>query len=395
MHTAEIKKGILPESNSFIRYLVYIVRNRFRKRFEKKLFLPHILIRNRGTVFDFNRSHRPNLFSDFYIHGDDRNSQIPFDEALVSSGTTAFIVIRDDTILYEKYLNGFSRDSLFRVYSISKSFLSALVGVTLQEGAIQSVNEPVTKYIPEFESGNLGELTIANLLRMDSGIGFNPGYAPWKDQIKSYFCRDCRKLISRIRIKNPVGRYFHYNDYHSLLLIRIIEKAIGSSVISYFEKKLWQPLEMEFPAVLYCDSTKYGLPKFESGLSVRPIDLAKFGRLFLNQGNWNGHQILSKTWIEGSTKKDPNDSPERYSSDFIKPLLARWFQSGRGYYQYHWWGNVIDQNIFDYFALGIFGQFLYISSRKKCIVIRLGTRKGIRNWWPNVLKKVVDRISSN
>jgi CubicO group peptidase (beta-lactamase class C family) len=392
MQTIEIKKGILPESSSLIRYVFYVIRNRFKKKFEKKLFLPHVLITTKEPVYHFKKSYRPELFQNFFIHGDDSNHRVSFEQSLESSGTTAFIVIQEDALLYENYFNGFTRDSLFRLYSISKSFLSALVGIALREGAIQSVHESVTKYIPELESDDFKKLTIANLLRMESGIRFSQGYAPWKDQIKTYFCSDCRKLISRTRIEYPIGRYFHYNDYHSLLLIQIVERAIGCSVIRYFEEKLWQPLGIEFPAFLYCDSRRHGLPKFESGLSVRPIDLAKFGRLFLNRGNWNGQQILPPAWVEESTKKDPDETRERYSSDFIKPLLAHWFQTGRGYYQYHWWGYCVDQNVFDYFALGIFGQFLYISPRKRCIVIRLGTRKGIRNWWPNVLKRVVDSI---
>ena len=205
MQAIAIKKGILPESSGFIRYVFYIIRNGFRKKFETKLFLPHILIRNKAPVFYFKKCDRSELFQNFYIHSEDRNNRISFEQSLELSGTTAFIVLQEDTILYEKYFNGFSRGSLFRVYSISKSFLSALVGIVLQEGLIQSIHEPVIKYIPEFKSGNLGELTIANLLRMDSGIGFSLGYAPWKDQIKSYFCRNCRKLVSRIRIENPVG----------------------------------------------------------------------------------------------------------------------------------------------------------------------------------------------
>ncbi len=392
MQKIEIKNGILPDSSGFLRYVSYVIQNGFKKKFEEQLFLPHVLIRNSESIFNFKKWDRPDLFQNFIINSENRNQNISFEQSLEFSGTTAFIVIKEDSLLYENYFNGFSRDSLFRVYSISKSFLSALLGVALREGAIQSVHEPVSKYMPVLKSGYFKKLTIANLLRMDSGIEFTQGYAPWKDQIKTYFSIDCRKLISRIRIKNPAGKYFHYNDYHSLILIQIIERAIGQSVIPYFEEKLWQPLGMEYPAYLYCDSIKHGLPKFESGLSIRPIDLAKFGRLFLNSGKWNGQKILSPAWVAESTKKDPNDTRERYCSDFIKPPLAHWFQTGRGYYQYHWWGHCVEQNVSDYFALGIFGQFLYISPRKHCIIIRLGTRKGIRNWWPNVLKRMVDSI---
>jgi CubicO group peptidase (beta-lactamase class C family) len=392
MQNREIKKGILTERNDLIRYLSYIVRSGFKKKFEKRLFLPHIFIQNKTPVYHFKQLHRPDLFRDFYIHAEDRNQNIPFEAVLRCSGTTAFLVIQDDTLLYEKYFNGFSRDSLFRLYSISKSFLSALVGLALQEGFIQDVHDPISKYLPELESQNFQKITVANLLQMDSGIRFRQGYTPWKDQIKSYFCTHCRQCIRRMRFDDLPGRSFHYHDYHSLILIRILENAVDQSLVSYFEKKLWQVLGMEFPAALYFDSRKSGMPKFESGLSCRAVDLAKFGRLFLNNGNWNGRQILNLSWIHESTIRDPNESAERYASDFLNPPLKHWFQSGIGYYRYHWWGQQINEDEFDYFALGIFGQFLYISPRRQCIVLRLGTEKGIRNWWPNVLKRLVDRI---
>ena len=103
MQAIEIKKGILPERSGFIRYVFYVIRNGFKKKFEKKLFLPHVLIKNREPVYNFKKCHRPELFQNFFIHGEDRNNRISFEQSLESSGTTAFIVIQEDALLYENY----------------------------------------------------------------------------------------------------------------------------------------------------------------------------------------------------------------------------------------------------------------------------------------------------
>ena len=96
-----------------------------------------------------------------------------FEDLLLKSGTTAFIIIRDDTNLFEKYYNGFERDSWFTSFSVAKSFDSALIGIAISEGLIGSVDDPVIKYIPELSGRGLDDLTIRNLLKMDCGVSYH------------------------------------------------------------------------------------------------------------------------------------------------------------------------------------------------------------------------------
>jgi CubicO group peptidase (beta-lactamase class C family) len=128
----------------------------------------------------------------------------------------------------------------------------------------------------------------------------------------------------------PVGEAFKYNQCHPLLLGLILERTTGRTVSAYTSEKIWQPLGTELPATWSLDSTKHGFEKMESGLNGRAIDFAKFGSLFLHEGTWNGHQVISEQWVIESTAPDPGDA---------RPWLSHqdWKNAG-GYYKYQWWG---------------------------------------------------------
>jgi CubicO group peptidase (beta-lactamase class C family) len=129
-----------------------------------------------------------------------------------STGTTAFIVIQDDTILYENYFNGFQRDSIVTSFSSAKSFNSALIGIAIDEGWIDSVDDPVVKYIPEITRRGLDDLTLKHLLDMSSGIRYLedenmfPLFAPFSDDAKTYYYPDLRKLALEYTAWRRAGR---------------------------------------------------------------------------------------------------------------------------------------------------------------------------------------------
>lgn len=195
-----------------------------------------------------------------------------------------------------------------------------------------------------------------------------------------------------LKVENEIGEFFHYNDYHLHILALILKKVTGSSIASFFEEKIWKQIGAEYPARLTVDSVKNGFERMESGLCARAVDLAKFGRLFLNNGNWEGKQIISEKWVQESTSgENTNDSPD-FFKHYSKHPWGLWFNSGKGYYKYLWWGYKIDDHEYDYFAMGVGGQILYISPRKNSIAIRLGNEWGIKGWWPTMIKEVIDKI---
>src|SRR5829696_2950291 len=252
------------------------------------------------------------------------------EDYLDASGTTAFLLIHDDKVLYEKYFDGYDESSIHTSFSMAKSFASALVGIAIDEGHIKSIDEPITNYIPELleKDERFESITIRNLLTMSSGIKYEEGGdLPWSDEAddtKTYYSTDLRELaLENSRIEGEPEEYFEYNNYNPLLVGMILERATGMSVSRYLQQKLWKPLGMEADGSWSLDSTSSGFEKMESGVNARARDFARFGMLFAREGRWEGRQLISRGWVEESTGADTSTDP---SQD----------------YQYFWWANTPD-----------------------------------------------------
>ena len=290
-----------------------------------------------------------------------------FDLFLEKNRTQAFLVIQDDAILYEQYFNGAQRDSIVTSFSTAKSFTSALIGIAIAEGHIHSVNDPITDYLPELEERDpaFSQITIRDLLMMSSGIK----YSEPPDNATTYYYPDLRSLaLATTRIIDSPGNTFHYNNFHPLLLGLILERSTGTSVANYLQEKIWKPLGMEFSGSWSLDEN--GFEKMESGINARAIDFAKFGRLFLHNGNWDGEQVIPAAWVADSTQADTSlDYDRYYYDDFI-------FADGRGYYKYMWWGMQRDGGKYDFSAIGNKGQLIYVSPEKNLLILRFGEAYG-------------------
>jgi CubicO group peptidase (beta-lactamase class C family) len=310
-------------------------------------------------------------------------------DLITQSDTKAFIVIRDDAVVYEGYFNGSSRDAIDTSFSIAKSVTSTLVGIAIDEGKIGSVNDPVINYLPELRGRGLDSMTIRDLLVMSSGIPFSmtsPFFGAYSDDSRSYYDPDLRHVLLNLRAGDePVGAFFRYSDYLPLLEGLILERATGEHVAQYLQEKVWQPMGMEYPASYALDSTKDGLEKTNSDLEARAIDFARFGEMMLHQGQWNGKQIVSARWVSEATTPDPTDRRVWKTSPF-------WPQVG-GYYKYHWWGLNNPDGTYDYFGLGKDGQVLYISPATHTVVVRLGA--GEMWTWPMVIRAVVHALPAD
>jgi CubicO group peptidase (beta-lactamase class C family) len=349
-------------------------------------------IQNSLPVFQFSESHSPDLFTTIEYQVDGSSRSANFESFLTETGTTAFIVIQDDVILYEKYFNGFQRDSYFTSFSIAKSFLSALVGIAIEEGKIGSVDDSVILYVPELRGRGLDSLTVRHLLTMSSGIRYRESEVlDWllsmSDDTLAYSYPNLRSLALDFRSGNePVGTYFHYNDYNPILEGLVLERATGMPVSEYLQEKIWKPLGMEYPATWSLDSVASGFEKMATGLNARAIDYAHFGRLYLNRGSWNGAQIIPKGWVIDSTSPNPNDT---------RPWLNFTdFPGQDGYYKYHWWGYRRENGLYDYIAWGHLQQLLYIRPDQNLIIVRLGSEKDPKVDWGQLIKSLADRLST-
>ena len=301
----------------------------------------------------------------------------PLEKFLEHTGTTAFLVIRDDALLYEGYFNGYDRQSTQTSFSVAKSFASALVGIAIEEGYIGSVDDPITNYIPELKGAGMDEITIRHLLTMSSGLkysGEGGGGDPFGDDAKTYYDPDLRELALRVEPEVEPGMRWEYNNYHPLLLGMILERATDRPVATYLSQKIWQPLGMEADGSWSLDGEEDGFEKMESGINGRAIDFAKFGRLYLNRGEWNGKQVVPASWVEESTRADTTTDP----ADF---------------YQYFWWVDVARAERGRFLARGNLGQFIYVAPDKDLVIVRMGESFDY-NRWPELLRSLADRAPS-
>jgi len=310
------------------------------------------------------------LFSDIVT----RSGLNSLDDWAEKSQTTALIFIRKDTILYEKYFNGFTRDSYFHSQSMAKSFISFLIGAAIDDGLIESVNDPMTMYIPELATRDprFEKITIKNLLEMRSGLKYYEGYfpgthihLPWHDEVIGYYHPNMRKLLlKKVKTESEPGKKFQYCNYNTSYLGLIIERATGKTVSRYLEETLWSKV-MEYDALFSVDSKKSGFEYMPSRLIARAIDYARFGRLYLNMGKWNGEQIISKNMVKESIQENKCIPRKYYPS---------WLGSGcnRTYYSYQWWGYTNCDSTYQYFANGNLGQAIYVIPHQDIIIVHCG-----------------------
>jgi CubicO group peptidase (beta-lactamase class C family) len=291
---------------------------------------------------------------------------------LEAHATVAFVAVADGEIVIERYFNGYARDSYIKSFSISKSVLSALIGVALGEGLIGRVDDPVTRYVPEMKDPAFRRVTLRHCLDNTAGVRYTRGIMPWTARPRMYYSTDVRRYLLGTRIVREPGATFTTDDLSPLILGLVLERALqrdgsGRTISAYFQEKIWDPIGAEYDALWNLDRQGDGLEKTESGFTPRPVDLAKFGWLYANDGMWGGRPIVPRSWVLETTTVDP----QRPAPNVEKT----------GFYQRLWWGQPpADAVRPDYYANGHFGQRLYISPTRDLVLLRLGSEDGGVGW---------------
>ncbi len=367
------------------RYVFWGLRHQVSPSDDYRLF-PYRTIDNAPPAYQFPRATAGSLPVAVEYKDGDAIKRVALDELLESTGTHAFIVIKDGKLLDERYLNGYKRDSICISRSVAKSFTSALVGIAIDEGFIKSVDDPISNYLPELKDRGFDSITIRNLLTMGSGIRYRISSLPWDEDALYYFYPDLRKLLlTDMEIAEPPGQALHYTDYNVGLLAIIVERTTHRTVSEYLQEKIWKPSGMEYPATWSLDSMQDGFELTHVALNARAIDYAKFGQLYLDKGNLNGRQIISERWVTESTAPDPNDHRpwETY---------PQWADAG-GYYKYFWWGNSRGAD-YSFEAIGRWGQFIFVAPRANVVIVRTAGDFGLGiEQWPQVFQYIANFLS--
>lgn len=285
-----------------------------------------------------------------------------FDDAFYSSEefmkdtkTLGLLVIRDDVIKYENYFYGGDENTLFSSNSMGKSFVSALMGIAVSEGYVDSVEDPVGKYIPEFVDTELENIPIRACLQMASGINFDEDKDMSGFSLRTLLGVPAMKVISKYGMQEEAYTYRRYLSINTEILGQVIANATGYSLGEYMEEKLWKKLGAAHDAYWTLNN---GKELAMGGLSISLRDYALFARLYLNEGNYNGEQIVAKEWV-----RDSLDISQEYS----RPGANQDAYNAIGY-GYQWWIPEGDKG--EFMAIGVYGQWIYVNPSKRVIIVK-------------------------
>ena len=274
--------------------------------------------------------------------------------------TTAFMVIQNDSIIFEEYWQDYSADSASNSFSMAKSYISTLVGIAIKEGKIESVDQKVCDFIPQFCGEKNNNITIKNLLTMSSGLDWNEDYHnPLGQTAEAYFGGDLRGLVVNLQSVETSGKVFKYHSSCTQLLAFIVESATGKTISEYISEKLWKPMGAKHPALWNTD-IEGGDEKAFCCLNSNARDFARIGKLYMNYGNWNGNQIVDTSYVKEATS--------------IAVLLDTDGDKNVNYGYQFWIANHKGLDI--YYARGLWGQYVICIPEKDMIVVRLGRKYG-------------------
>lgn len=331
--------------------------------------LPSATIHAGDECFSFPESKTKSV-----IKLSDWSTDIPFfvglDEFIKGHNVRSFVVIQNDSILYDYYGEHTDAADNNPSYSIAKSFTSALIGIAISEGYIGSEKDLVSKYIPELgDAPQLKTLNIEHLLNQTSGIKYS-----LSTDAKIYYGNDVIKAIRNLKFEREPGTKQHYLNVNIQLLGIVLQRATGKHPAQYLEEKIWKPIQMCSDGIWTTDR-KNKMEKTFCCMGATALDYAKFGRLYLNKGVWNGKQIIPSDWYEKSISRDTTNG-----SSFN--------------YNYCWHIGLKEYG--DYMAIGMYKQHIYIYPKKKLIIVAMNNRENKllaeRVNWRYVFLQIADQL---
>jgi CubicO group peptidase (beta-lactamase class C family) len=317
-----------------------------------------------------------------------------FETTLARSGTVAFIVLQRGQVVFERYYNGHQRDGWVTSFSVAKSVVSLLLGQAIADGQVGSVDDPITRYVPELlqRDGRFARVSLRDLLQMRSGIAFQEDYrSPFSDAGTFYLTPDLKAAIRGLRIEAAPDTRLQYSSGDTQLLGLAIERATGRPLAATLQQALWQPMGAEYPASWSMDSAEGGVTKAFCCLNARAIDFARLGQLMLDGGQRDGRQVIPAAWIADSlaVREHAGGDPDTRAN------LQR--PGGRNGAFYTWqWRHMATRAatesgwrpMADYYAQGFRGQYIYVAPEKQMVIVRFGRERGSDYWWPGLMARI-------
>ncbi|MGB2041429.1 MAG: serine hydrolase domain-containing protein [Porticoccaceae bacterium] len=291
-----------------------------------------------------------------------RGEQVQTQAFLDRTDSAAVLVIKDGAIQFEQYWRTGGVEQTWLSMSVAKSFISALVGIALDQGHIRSINDAITDYAPELARSAYDGVAIKDILQMSSGASWNEDYGDPESDINRFgqifaLGGSMNQFAATLTREMEPGTFNRYNSTDTQVLGLLITKATGRTVTDYMLENLWQPMGAETRGYWLTDSE--AMEMAFAGLNISARDYAKFGEMYRLGGRFNGRQIVPADWVAASVVADaphllPGDNP---ASDW--PLG----------YGYQWW--IPEGNSGEFMAIGVYNQFIYVAPEANMVIVKL------------------------
>ena len=315
-------------------------------------------------------------------------------------GIDSLTIVRNGFLVTDFYKYPFRKGNKHIIHSVSKSFLSSLVGIAIDKGFIKSINVPVLDFFPNKKFSNVDKnkksMTLEHLLMMASGLKTKDSWRyEWKGLTKMKSQDDWVQYLLDLPMEREPGKKFEYSNGVSYLISAILYKTTQMKPQVFAQRYLFEPLGISESDVRW-EVDPSGIHIGWGGMRMRPQDMAKFGLLYLNKGIWEGKQILSKKWVESSTRK-------YLSSDIFSGYGYQWW-SGSGSFnmdslwrlRWKFWPKK-KPPVRYYMAVGFLGQFIYVIPDRNMVVVFTSNLKDSKFFIPNALldEYIIPAVISN
>jgi CubicO group peptidase (beta-lactamase class C family) len=272
--------------------------------------------------------------------------------------TVGFLVIQDDSLIFEQYWNGWRVDSVSNAFSVAKSYVSVLTGIAMSEGKIGSVFQPVGDFLPEFKEGCYAKINLWHVLTMSTGLDWSEsGADPFSDNAKGYYGSHVRDLSLGQPCRDEPGTEFDYISGSTQIMVEVLEAAYGRQLDDLVREKIWTPLQAEHTAWWGKDRADGDFKGF-CCLYGTARDFARIGQLYLDSGMWQGRQIV----------------PREYWHASITPAKLQDRGKPNRRYGYFWWLAELDGMPIHY-ARGFHGQYVVVIPHERTVLVRTGMKR--------------------
>ena len=315
-------------------------------------------------------------------------------------------IIRNGYLVADIYSNPmYPKDTKHVIHSCSKSIMSALIGIAIEQGHIESVDVPITEFFKDKQftitDEKIHTVTVKDLLSMQTGIRSQDSFLyQWRGLFEAMATDDWVTHILSLPMDTEPGTRFDYSNLGSFLLSAIIQESTGMDTLSFAREYLFDPLGIQD---VYWETSPQGIYVGFARLWLKPQDMAKFGMLYLQQGRWENQQVIPAAWVNESVT--PHAYPKNYvdvldpdgkkdndgsQTNWVSAKFLRPFSDGYGY---QWW---LDKNG-NYNALGTSGQYIIVAPKDNLVVVVTNSSSGTGVFFPNKMfeKFILPSIESD